>query len=157
MAFDQNVDLVLGEALMLYIKSGAGAGTLTPIAYATSHSLSVNGDTIDTSSKMSGNWQDFLVGQLNWQITSESLISKTEGHLSYNTLLDLMIQRKGIEITIGSPVADSEDFELDASKPKMTGTVVITALEQTANKGEVCTSSCTLQGKGALLNSPSTT
>jgi TP901-1 family phage major tail protein len=150
MAFDQNSDLVLGEGLMLYVKTGSPS-KLTPVAYATSHTLSVNGDTIDTSSKMSGNWQDFLVGQLNWQVTSESLISKTAGHMSYNTLFGLMVERKGIDIVIGTPTADDEDFVLDTTKPMMKGQAVITSLEQTANRGEVCTSSCTLQGKGELV------
>lgn len=146
MAFDQNTDLILGEALMIYVTEGEQD---KPVAYATSHTLTVNGETIDTSSKMSGNWQDFLVGQLNWQITSEALVSKTSGHLSYNSLLALMVQRKGIPIKIGTPT-NSPEFALDAAKPVVSGSVVITSLEQTAARGEVCTSSCTLQGKGAL-------
>lgn len=154
MAFDQNQDLVLGEALMLYVTKGA---SLLPIAYATSHTLTINGDTIDTSSKMSGNWQDFLVGQLNWQLTSESLISKTSGHMSFDDLMALMVARQGIPIKIGTPTANSDTFELDNTKPTYNGTVVITSLEQTANRGEVCTSSCTLQGKGALTKTPQTT
>lgn len=154
MAYDQNKDLVLGEGLMLYVKSGSeGSETLQPIAYATTHTLTVNGETIDTSSKMSGNWQDFLVGQLNWQITSDSLVSKTTGHMSFKTLFDMMIVRKGIEVVIGSPEEDDEDFALDNAKPKYSGNAVITTLEQTANRGEVCTSSLTLQGKGELTPS----
>lgn len=150
MSYNQNEDLQLGEGLMIYIVGGTSEDpTYSPIAYATSHTLSVNGETIDTSSKMSGNWQDFLVGQLNWQITSESLISKTEGHMSYNSLLALMVQRKGIKVVIGTPT-DATDFVLDPSKPKVEGEAVITSLEQTAAKGEVCTSSLTLQGKGKL-------
>lgn len=150
MSYNQNQDLQLGEGLMIYIAGGTPeAPTYSPIAYATSHTLTVNGETIDTSSKMSGNWQDFLVGQLNWQITSESLISKTEGHMSYNSLLALMVQRKGIKVVIGTPT-DATDFVLDSTKPKVEGEAVITSLEQTAAKGEVCTSSLTLQGKGAL-------
>lgn len=151
MAYNQNTDLVLGEGLMIYVETKEGeTTTLSPIAYATSHSLSVNGETIDTSSKMSGNWQDFLVGQLGWQLTSDSLISKTVGHMSFNTLLALMVERKGINIVIGTPTENDEEFELDETKPQVKGMAVITSLEQTANKGEVCTSSLTLQGKGEL-------
>lgn len=150
MAFDQNTDLQLGEGLMLYVEDMvAETPTLVPVAYATTHTVSVNGDTIDTSSKMSGAWQDFLVGQLNWQVTSESLVSKTTGHMSFNTLLALMTKRKPIDIKIGTPT-DDDDFTLDATKPTIEGSAVITALEQTASKGEVCTSSLTLQGKGEL-------
>ncbi len=146
MAFDRKTDLQLGEGLMLYVTGDSG---LLPIAYATSHNLTVNGETIDTSSKMSGAWQDFLIGQLNWQITSDSLVSKTEGHMSFNTLFDLMVAREGIPITIGTP-KDTEDFELDTTKPILEGDAAVTSLEQTASNGEVCTSSATLQGLGEL-------
>ena len=90
--------------------------TLIPVAYATTHTVSVNGDTIDTSSKMSGAWQDFLVGQLNWQVTSESLVSKTSGHMSFNTLLSLMVKREPINIKIGTPTDDT-DLSLTQANP----------------------------------------
>ena len=150
MAFDQNTDLELGEGLLLYVETKVGeVATLHPVAYATTHTVSVNGDTIDTSSKMSGAWQDFLVGQLNWQVTSESLVSKTSGHMSFNTLLSLMVKREPINIKIGTPT-DGTDFALDTSKPTLEGSAVITSLEKTSTKGEVCTSSLNLQGKGEL-------
>lgn len=150
MAFNQGTDLELGEGLLLYVEDMvAETPTLIPVAYATTHTVSVNGDTIDTSSKMSGAWQDFLVGQLNWQVTSESLVSKTSGHMSFNTLLALMVKREPINIKIGTPTDDT-DFTLDATKPTLSGSAVITSLEKTATKGEVCTSSLNLQGKGEL-------
>ena len=146
MAFNRKNDLQLGEGLMLYVTGDSG---LLPIAYATSHSLSVNGETIDTSSKMSGAWQDFLIGQLNWQITSDALVSKTDGHMSFNTLFDIMTAREGIPVTVGTP-KNTEDFVLDTAKPILEGEAAITSLEQTASNGEVCTSSATLQGLGEL-------
>lgn len=151
MAFNQNTDLILGEGLMIYVETGTGGSTtLKPIAYATTHTVAVNGETIDTSSKMSGNWQDSMVGQLNWQVTSDSLISRTTGHMSFNSLLEIMVQRKGVNIVIGSPTENDEDFALDDTKPTLEGQAIITSLDQTANRGEVCTSSITLQGKGEL-------
>ena len=152
MAFNRKNDLQLWEGLMLYVTSDS---ELLPVAYATSHSLSVNGETIDTSSKMSGAWQDFLIGQLNWQLTSDSLVSKTAGHMSFNTLFDLMVAREGIPITVGTPL-NTETFELDTAKPILEGEAAITSLEQTASNGEVCTSSATLQGLGELKRVNST-
>lgn len=144
--FNRKTDLQLGEGLMLYVTGETG---LLPIAYATSHSLSVNGETIDTSSKMSGAWQDFLIGQLNWQVSSESLVSRTAGQMSFNTLFDIMSAREGIPVTIGTPL-DDVDFLLDTLKPILEGDAAITSLEQTSSNGEVCTSSATLQGLGEL-------
>ena len=151
MAFDRKKDLQLGEALMLYISEDTeGTASYMPIAYASSHTLSINGDTIDTSSKMSGAWKEFFIGQLNWQVTSESLVSKTTGHMSFKSLKTLMTAREPILIKIGSPTASSEDFELDSSGEVASGSAIITSLEQTAANGELCTSSITLQGTGEL-------
>ena len=151
MAFNQKTDLTKGEALLLYISEDTeGAGSYQPIAYASSHSLSINGDTIDTSSKMSGAWKEFFIGQLNWQVTSESLVSKAAGHMSFKSLKALMTAREPILIKIGSPTASSEDFELDSASEVASGSAIITSLEQTAANGELCTSSITLQGTGEL-------
>lgn len=158
MAFNQKTDLIKGEALMLYIgEVNGGTTTYKPIAYASSHTLSINGDTIDTSSKMSGAWKEFLIGQLNWQVTSESLVSKTSGHASFNTLKSLMVAREAIPIKIGHPLTSSADFELDASKDVLTGNAIITSLEKTATKGELVQSSITLQGTGELGEGTPTT
>ncbi len=151
MAFNQKTDLTKGEALLLYISEDTeGTASYQPIAYASSHSLSINGDTIDTSSKMSGAWKEFFIGQLNWQVTSESLVSKAAGHMSFKSLKTLMTAREPILIKIGSPTASSEDFELGSASEVASGSAIITSLEQTAANGELCTSSITLQGTGEL-------
>lgn len=151
MAFNNKTDLIKGEALLLYVgEKVAEVVTYKPIAYASTHTLSINGDTIDTSSKMSGAWKEFFIGQLNWQVTSESLVSKVVGHMSYKTLKGLMTRREPILIKIGSPTASNADFELDASSEVASGSAIITSLEQTAANGELCTSSITLQGTGEL-------
>jgi len=158
MAFNNKTDLIKGEALLLYIgETVAAATTYKPIAYASTHTLSINGDTIDTSSKMSGAWKEFFIGQLNWQVTSESLVSKVAGQMSYKTLKGLMVKREPILIKIGSPTASSADFELDVSSEVASGSAIITSLEQTAANGELCTSSITLQGTGELEDGAPTT
>lgn len=145
--YNQKQDLVLGEGLMVYVKVGE---TYNPIAYARTHSLSINGQEIDTSSKMSGDWQDFLIGQLSWDVTTDSLVSDTEGHMSWNSLFDLMTEREPIDIVIGTPVKSDDEFTLSDSHPQLKGQAMISALEKTASHGEVCTSSLTLKGKGKL-------
>lgn len=158
MAFNNKTDLIKGEALLLYIgETVAAVTTYKPIAYASTHTLSINGDTIDTSSKMSGAWKEFFIGQLNWQVTSESLVSKVAGQMSYKTLKGLMVRREPILIKIGSPTASSADFELDVSSEVASGSAIITSLEQTAANGELCTSSITLQGTGELEDGAPTT
>jgi len=121
-------NLVLGKDIKVYI------GT-SPIAYATSHTLSVNGEEIDTSSKDSGGWKTSLTGQLSWQVTSDSLLSKATGDTSFKTLYASMIEKEPVTLKIGD---------------MLTGSAIITSLEQTAANGEVATCSVTFSGQGEL-------
>ena len=153
MSYDQDMDLIKGEGLMIYIADELGE--LQPIAYATTHQLDRGTETIDTSSKMSGGWDDSMPGKKSWQLTTDSLISRTEGHLSYDTLEEMHENDEILDVVIGTP-KNSEDFELDTTKRRREGKAIITSLTQTANNGELCTSSLSLQGKGKLVRKAGT-
>lgn len=138
-------DLITGDKLMLFVKDGA---TELPIAFGTSCGIELSADTIDTSSKMSGNWKEFLTGQLGFTVSTDSLISTKTGHMSFNTLKKLMKDRKPIPFVIGKATESNGDFTKGDEFVK--GEAIITALSMTAENGAICTSSCTLQGTGEL-------
>lgn len=153
MKYDSTSDTILGDKLMLFAtapKEGEPAGTeILPVAFGTSCGIEMSADTIETSNKMSGNWKEFLTGQLGWTVSSESLISKTAGHLSFKTLKKMMSERTPIDIAIClSEKAADGDVTKGAEWVK--GKAVITALSMTAENGALCTSSCSLQGTGPL-------
>ena len=150
MAYVESTDLVRGEDMMLYVMVGA---TATPIAYATSNNLSYSLDTIDTSSKMSGDWKAAMPGQIGWTVSTDALISQTTGHVSFAKLEELMTARSPIQVKFGTVTDGSAEFTLNAAKPVRTGYAIITSLEMTSEKGGICTSSITLQGNGALVKS----
>ena len=151
--YDAKVDAVLGDKLMLFLETtpageeGEPPAEYTPVAFGTTCSIDISGDTIETSSKMSGAWKEFLVGQSGYTVSCESLLSKKEGHVSFTSLKKMMTDRKPIAFVLGSP-ADDENFTKEQEFVK--GYAIITALNMTANNGEICTCSVTLQGTGAL-------
>ena len=156
MAYVESTDLVRGEDMMLYVQENTGTDLApvwvdTPVAYATSNGISYSLDTIDTSSKMSGNWKSALPGQIGWTVSTEALISKTSGHMSFESLETLMVARTPIMVKFGYVTAESAEFALDTTKKVRTGNVIITALELTSERGGICTSSITLQGNGELV------
>ena len=51
MAYNENTDLILGDDMFLYITDGQSDKV---VAFATSCQIQVDGETIDTSNKMSG-------------------------------------------------------------------------------------------------------
>lgn len=144
MAFNSTTETIVGDKLMLFIKVG---NSYTPIAFGTSCGIDISADTIDTSNKMSGNWKEFLTGQLGYTVSSESLMSATEGHLSFTKLKELMANRTPIAFAI-SKTAGSPGF--GESEQVLKGEAIITALNIAAQNATITTCSCTLQGTGAL-------
>lgn len=152
LTYSESTDLIRGEDMMIYVHENTGTDVApvwvdTPVAYATSNSLSYSLDTIDTSNKFTGNWKSALPGQIGWTVSTEALISKTEGHMSFETLEELMIARNPITVKFGKVTTG---FELDTDVLVREGLAIITALDLTSERGGICTSSITLQGNGKL-------
>lgn len=155
-----------GSDLMAFVERN---GKKQSIAYATSHSLEINADTRDISTKDNGNgiWSNSEVGMLNWSVSSENLCCLDDPHgLGYNDLVEIMIKREPIEIVFAlqSSITDyaekiDKEFEVPADGWKYDATnnyhgkAIITSLSLTAANGEKANYSVSLQGAGALLKS----
>lgn len=153
-----NTTVIHGDKLHLYYND-------EPIAMGSSCSLDISADTIDTSNKMSGNWKEFMTGQLSYTISSESLLTYKEaqtveegtgeeqgdlqGLATYTDLLKAMLQRSPIKFKIGVAKSAAEKFGID--KAFISGSAVITGLNMTAQTGQICTCSVSLQGSGELV------
>lgn len=147
--YDSSKDMVVGDKLMLFVEvTKELQKEVVPIAFGTSCGIDISADTIDTSNKMSGNWKEYLTGQLGYTVSSESMLSLKTGHLSFVTLKELMKKRTPIPFVI----AKTEESEGDFSKGEeyVKGNAIITALSMKADNGAICTSSVTLQGTGPL-------
>lgn len=145
--FDVNKDLVLGEEMYLYVTSAN-----TPIAFATSCSIQVDGETIDTSNKMSGRWNSNLAGKNGYTISSDALYTQTEGHYSFDTLMEKMIEGGTLEWTVGKAKDyKNGDFDFDSTKPHYKGTGYVTSLSLEAGNNEVASCSITITGSGAIV------
>ena len=147
--YDSSKDMVVGDKLMLFVEiTKELQKEVVPIAFGTSCGIDISADTIDTSNKMSGNWKEYLTGQLGYTVSSESMLSLKTGHLSFVTLKELMKKRTPIPFVI----AKTEESEGDFPKGEeyVNGNAIITALSMKADNGAICTSSVTLQGTGPL-------
>ena len=120
--YDSAIDTLMGDKLMLFVTDGSST---LPIAFGTSCNI-----------------------DLGYTISSESMISFKEGHLSFKKLKDLMASRIPVDFIMAKAKETNGDFAKDAEVVK--GKAIITALNMTAQNGAICTSSCTLQGTGPL-------
>ena len=142
-------NIVRGDEIMLF-KDGKS------LAYATSHTLSITGNTIDISSKDHGYFGASEIGNITWEITSENLYVDSE----FDNLFTAMVAKSPITVAFGhadnynaNGLGDSStNWIPDASvgAKYYQGPAIITSLQANANTGENATYSITLTGNGAL-------
>ena len=149
-------DIIKGDELMIF-KGGSA------MAYATSHTLTINGNTTDISSKDHGFWGASEIGNITWEATTENLYTEND----YDALFDAMLNKSEIEIVFGYASnydpnglkpADSTDASdtrptawTPASNKGYKGKAIITNLVANANTGENATFSATFTGRGAIM------
>lgn len=85
-------NIIKGDDLMLFNEEGKS------IAFATSHTLSISADAVDTSSKDHGIWGANEVNKITWEITSENLYTSA----AYDELFDKMVAREAITVYFGT-------------------------------------------------------
>ena len=141
---------IKGGDLMVFVEG-------VSVAYATSHTLSINADTTDTSNKDEGGggWQSSEVNLLSWTATTENLYSEDGEGKGFDDLFDLMIAKEPVTLVFakkGSSATDVPTGGWSAGTPKKTGEAIITALEANAPNGDNATFTCTFTGVGALTN-----
>lgn len=125
------------------------------IAFAQSHTLSINGETQDVSNKDAGNgtWSSSEVSKMSWEISAEHMVNANGTNVTdlYDAMvamtpIDVVLAKStGVEgengITTWAPLTNSFGFK---------GKATITSLEISAQNGEYATFSITLAGTGAL-------
>ena len=145
-----------GKDFMIFVGTKA-------VALATNHTLSLNTETSDTSSKDDGIWSDAEITGMSWQATSESIGAYTgdaDTDLSYEELIDLYMKGEPVDLVMGIPKNQTNDGvpeggwqEPDDAAPSLAhykGRALITSLELNAPNGENSSISATFTGIGKL-------
>lgn len=137
-------DIILGTELMLF-KSGKA------LAAATNCKLTLNANTLETSSKDSGKWTSNQAAKLSWTCSSDNLFTIED----YADLMDACIMREEVEVqfsTVQNP--DSENgVPVDGWQPVANGykgMAIITSVDMNAPDGDNATYTVSMTGSGAL-------
>lgn len=154
------MNIIQGGDMMLFIKKGTDYKS---IAFATNHTITINLETKETSTKDNGGkWQTSEAGIMSWTANSENLMGNESQGFSYDELFALMIAREPIDVRFALE-GDSTDYaanKLDAVptggwKPATKyyeGKALITALTKNAPNGDKASFTCDLTGIGALTS-----
>lgn len=143
--------IIRGDELMLFNAQNEA------LAWATSHTLTITGNTVDIATKDHGAWGASEVGNLTWEITSENLYCDD----NYDELFDIMVAKEPVTVAFAK-VSNYDENGLtsvggtvSAWTPDTTnyrsGKAVITSLTVNANTGENATYSVTFTGAGPLV------
>lgn len=131
------------------------------IALATSHTLTLNAETSDISSKDSGMWSDSEITGMNFEISSESIGSAKEEEavdISYEELFDMMLAGEPVDVICGIPKNQSNDGVPEtgwtvpdgSTQAYYKGKALITNLQLAGQSKENSTISANFTGKGKL-------
>lgn len=148
-----------GQEIMLFVDG-------VSIAYSTNHTLEINGETQDCSTKDNGGgeWASSEMGLLSWSVSSENFIAldgSAEGK-TYADLFKLMVKKEAIKVvfgprskTFGKGVAydvaeDSKGGWTPNTDGVYEGQAYITSLSLNAPNGDNSSFSLSLTGTGAL-------
>lgn len=153
---------IKGQDLMIFLKGKS-------IALATNHTLEVNGDTIDCSTKDNGGgeWASNEIGLLSWSVSSENLIGDPHNGYGYGDLFALMVQKEPVDIVFGvktiSGTSNGDYYEVpnggwsnNTAKTYFKGEAYITSLSINAPNGEHATMSVSFTGRGPLKKNDKT-
>lgn len=145
--YDSNTDIVRGQ-LFLFLQD-------IPLAFSSSCSLELTAEEVDISNKMCGDWAASSPGKKSFTISAESLLTRLEGAMSFDTLLAKFIAGETLTFFFGSAKQTEATntggkFDKDASEVSYTGTVMITSLSLKSDNGQIASSSASFKGVGAL-------
>lgn len=154
---------VNGSDIMLFreVVSG-GTTTLKPLAYCTSHSMSVSAESQSVSNKDCGKFGASIAGTITWEITSSSLYAVAD----YDEVMAVMLSREPIRVYMGMKEelnsedglvrAGGSDSSLTEWTPEFSagmysGVATITSLSLNADNGSVASYDATFTGSGPLV------
>lgn len=146
--------IIKGQNLMCFVGGKS-------IAFATSHTLEISGETTDCSTKDNGGgeWATSEMGLLSWTCSSENLVGDPRCGLGYDELFDMMVKKQAVDLVFASKSTISASGEAyEAPENGWTaktsdghkGKAFITSLSLNAPNGENTTMSVSFTGVGAL-------
>lgn len=153
-ALRTNQNILKGSKLMVFIDD-------KPIAFATSHSLSITMNTTEISTKDHGDFPSVIGQSITWELTTENLYSDDGQKALWDAMKDM--QRVTVKFAQASnyenatsqkglPLEETDGGEWtpDAQKVIASGKALITSLSVNAPAGDNATLSATFTGVGAL-------
>lgn len=124
-------------------------GTLIGVGYATSCSISISHETRSTTNSTSGGWQTRMVGNRDWEVTCDAMVSMNDNPVNpnnanfytyYSWYIDTR-QKLLLRIGVDNPQLNDKYYE---------GYAYLTGMEINGSNQETATYSMTFIAAGPL-------
>lgn len=158
----QNSDIIKGSKLMVFMKVDS---VYTPVAFATSHNLSITMNTSEVSTKDHGDFPATLGQNITWEVTTENLYSRNGESMLWNAMKTMQpVQIQFAEATEYNQTSaekgivglqGAQNWTPDSTHTIATGYALITSLSVNAPSGDNATLSATFTGTGELAEASS--
>lgn len=157
--WNENTQLVNGDNLLLYLLEDETTELkdAVVIAYATSASLQVDSETIDTSSKFSCKWASNMGGKASYTISADALYCQdVEGAITFDKLLEFMVKGEQVRWVLGEEqewtgACDENPHTLNTTTATFyNGRAVVTSVSLNAGNNEIASCSISLTGAGEI-------
>lgn len=145
---------ILGEQIQVFLSGKT-------LACATSCSVNISADEIDTSCKDCAGFSSSMQGRITWTVNSDNLFVLSD----YTELVDAMLNKDILDLTFATvanfsaaTAADEDGHRVPSggwtsAADMYHGKVTIASIDLTADNGAVATYSVTFNGHGALTKS----
>ena len=150
-ALRSNTDIIKGSKLMVFLND-------SPIAFATSHSLSITVNTSEVSTKDHGDFPSVIGKNITWEITTENLYSDGAESALWTAMKTM--QPVTVKFAPASNYSNTSAQQgivgVDSASDWSAGTAIasgkalITSLQVNAPAGDNATLSATFTGVGEL-------
>ena len=146
------MSVVRGRDLMLFRRTGSSPSyTYEALGAATTHTMNLSREELDTSNKDTGEFGDTELGQISWDIQADSMMIETD----YDSLVDSFLSGEVLHVAF----AITAEAGNKTGKPEggwtigtggYEGDVCITSITANAAHNDKATYSATFKGKGPL-------
>jgi len=150
-ALRSNTDIIKGSKLMVFLSD-------SPIAFATSHSLSITVNTSEVSTKDHGDFPSVIGKNITWEITTENLYSDGAESALWTAMKTMqpVTVKFAPASNYNNETAQKGIVDVDSASDWSAGTAIasgkalITSLSVNAPAGDNATLSATFTGVGEL-------
>lgn len=136
--------IINGSDLMLFLDGYSLAG-------ATSHTITIEADTIETMSKNSGGkWSKPKTTLLSWEVQTDNLVILDDNYLDFDYMMNLLLEESIITGVFALKGEQTDNGWTSKTNNGYSGKMQITSLNLNADNGEKATYSASFKGVGEL-------